>query len=1031
MPTLSLTLLGAFQAALDGRPITGFESNKVRALLAYLVVEADRPHSRDELIGLLWPEQPDATARANLRQALANLRQVIGDRTAQSPFLLVTSDSIQFQHPENSGIDVTAFTTLLAECQAHAHRRLVTCRSCARRLQRAVELYRGDFLAQFVQSDSEAFEEWALVKRERWHHAALEALYALAEYHDRRSEYDREQHYARRQLELDPWREEAHRQVMRALALSGQRSAALNQYERCRRILASELGVEPARETTRLYEHIRDGSNEDELSASTAVVRLPASPTPLVGRECEIAEMVELIENPAHRLVTITGAGGIGKTRLAVAAASELAHAFTHGAAFVSLAALSSVEFLAPSILAALDVSLDGQVDAEAQLHAYLRDRELLLIMDNWEHLLPEGGGVELLAEMLQRAPGLTVLATSRERLRIQAEWLFDLQGLDYPKGESATELESYDAIRLFVQRARQAQRRPALDQADLVAIARICQLVEGLPLAINLAAASADVRSCAEIAGEIEASLLGLKSRFRDAPERHRSVWAAFEHSWNLLSERERRVLRQVSVFRGGWQVESAAQVAGASLETLTALVDKSLLRHDVSGRFDMHELVRQYAGDKLKQAGETEPTRHQHLEFFRELAEAAEMKLEGSEQVQWIDRLKREYGNLEAALQWALDQSVAEVALQMSSALGQFWEIYGNVAEGRQWLRRALALSAPTSDTVRAKALKAAGRLAFEQRDMPAAQALFEAGLELYYGVEAHADVAALLNNLGNVAWFQGDYPQAHIRYEHALALRRELGDQRGIAGVLNGLGLVAFSQNDLEHAAQYLEQSLSMMEALGDRKGRADAFFNLGLVLLRLESGMGRAIECFEASVALCRELGYLRTAAYALNNLAMLILHQGNAPRAAALASDSLALCRELDDGMGAFYALINLGHSALDQGDLGQAVRAFQECRELLGPMDDLSRRECTAWLAEGLAHVDVVRAHDTLAVHLAAAAAMARESNHFVLPPTTRTYLELRLARVRTRLGESAFASAWVEGRAMTPEQAIRIALEN
>ena len=315
MPQLVLRLLGPFQATLGERPITGFESNKVRALLAYLAVEADRPHSRDELIGLLWPDQPDATARANLRQALANLRQVIGDRKTETPFLLVTSESIQFQRLEDCRVDATTYIALSAECQTHPHRHLDTCRSCARRLQAAVELYQGDFLAQFIQSGSEAFEEWTLLKREQLHQAALDALYHLTQHCDWRGEYDQALRYARRQLELDPWREEAHRQAMRALVLTEQRSAALAQYEVCRHVLSDELGAEPSAETTALYGRIKSGT----LASDIQRYARPTPQTPLIGREGELAE-VNAVWHKARagegQVLLISGEPGIGKTRL-------------------------------------------------------------------------------------------------------------------------------------------------------------------------------------------------------------------------------------------------------------------------------------------------------------------------------------------------------------------------------------------------------------------------------------------------------------------------------------------------------------------------------------------------------------------------------------------------------------------------------------------------------------------------------------------------------------------------------------------
>ncbi len=306
MAHLAISLLGPFQVKLDEQAVTGFESNKVRALLAYLAAEADQPHSRDELMGLLWPDQPDAQARNNLRHSLTVLRQTICDAQADPPLLTITRDSVQFNTEGDYWVDVTAFASLLATCKQHAHRRAETCRSCAQRLAQAVELYRGDFLEHLF-ADSPGLEEWALVKREELRHRALGAMYRLAEYHERRGEHEQARRYAARQLELDPWREEAHRQAMRALALGGQRSSALAQYEKCRRILADELSAEPDKETTRLYEKIKSG----DLVRQDHRHNLPAQLSKFIGREQEIAQLKRRLDE--YRLVTLTGSGGVGK----------------------------------------------------------------------------------------------------------------------------------------------------------------------------------------------------------------------------------------------------------------------------------------------------------------------------------------------------------------------------------------------------------------------------------------------------------------------------------------------------------------------------------------------------------------------------------------------------------------------------------------------------------------------------------------------------------------------------------------------
>lgn len=1080
MPQLALHLLGPFQALFDGISITTFETHKVRALLAYLAVEADRPHSRDELIGLLWPDQPDPAARASLRQALANLRKAIGDRSAETPYLDITSDSIQFQHSSDVESDVVIFTELIAACRSHAHRRLAACRSCAQRLQQAVELYRGDFLTQLVQLDSEALEEWTLLKRERLHHMALDALYALAEYHDRRGEYDQEQHFARRQLELDPWREEAHRQLMRALACSGQRSAALAQYEVCRHVLKVELGVKPVPETIRLYERIRDGF-DDGLSASTAAVRLPASPTPFIGREREISEVIELLEDPAHRLVTIVGTGGIGKTRLAVIAARELVHAFKDGVTFVSLAALNSIEFLALAILTALDVSLDGQVDAGTQLHAYLRQREMLLIIDNWEHLLPQDGGIELLAEMLQHAPGLTVLATSRERLGLQAEWLFDLRGLDYPQGLLEAKPETCSATQLFMQRARQVQHQLIFSQADLSAITRICQLVEGLPLAIELAAASVGMLSCAEIADEITAGLQTLTSRFRDVPERHRSVWAAFEHSWNLLSEQGRCALRQVSVFRGGWEAEAAAQVAGASLDTLTVLVDKSLLRREASGRFDMHELVRQYARAKLIEACEEHPINSRHLGYFARLAEEAERGLRSAEQVMWLKRLESDLDDVRIALTWATSNGDAELGLRLAGALWRFWMLHGHINEGGSWLetllaRTSQAASAPRPDSlefrqhqaIRAMMLSRAAWLSIVCGNVERAVALADEGLNLSRTAGSKAAMGFALVIKGAVAVNCNDWDRARALYEESLTVLDESEHKWYVAAAYYRLGILATLQEDFAGAGVWVEKSLTLFRNLGDRVSVADALFMLAQVV-DSQNETAKAISLLQESLALNRELGakghMLIRALYALGSialgqgdleqagqlyqecltrsrdigvtsligealygLALVAQYQGKLERAAELLEESLSIEREHEKQAWITNIQRSLGDIAASMDQPDRALRLYAESLVLSQGM------QSERWeIAESLGQIAAVLGGQGCphkAMLLFGAAESIRETTGRVLPPLYRADYERAVNAARVQLGESAFQIVWAEGRALTQEQAIQLALQ-
>src|SRR5262245_1088704 len=607
MARLSLSLLGAVQLSLDRAAVTTFDSDKVRALLIYLAVEAQQPHRRERLVGLLWPESAEGAARRSLNQALYNLRQAIGDQTATPPYLHIRRDELQFNSASEHTLDVATFTTLLDTCERHPHQRIESCPACAQRLQQAAALYRGSFLEQFSVADSEAFEEWTLVKREALHRRALHSLAQLADHHEARGEYQAARRYAARQLELDAWREEAHRQLMRALALNGERSAALAEYESCRHILADELGVEPSEETTALYRQIQAGERQAEHlpREHVRIDTLPQVLTPFVGRSHEVAELIGLLADPTCRLLTLVGPGGIGKTRLALHIAAQQRAAFAHGVAFVPLAAITSASLLVPSIADGLGFAFYGPVDPTAQLLNYLREKQVLLLLDNAEQLLD---GLGLLPEVLQHAPGVKLLVTSREPLTLPGEWVCEVAGLALRADDHTHES---DAAALFVQRARRAQTGFVVSEAERREVARICRLVDGMPLAIELAAAWVRTLSCAEIAQEIQHNLDFLASSARELEARHRSVRAVLDQSWQALADTEQQVLRCLGVFRGGFARAAAEQVASASLGVLSALLAKSLVHRSAEGRYDLHELVQQYGAEKLLESGEADAIR------------------------------------------------------------------------------------------------------------------------------------------------------------------------------------------------------------------------------------------------------------------------------------------------------------------------------------------------------------------------------------------------------------------------------------
>lgn len=949
MARFALSFLGPVLITRDGCSLEAPFWAKTIALLSYLALESDRPHRREALAGLLWPEQPDTAARNSLRQALHQLRQSLGDEV-----LHVTAQSIQFHPNQDVLVDVGAFETLLQECRRHFHRRPDGCPDCVERLERAVALYRGDLLAELSIKDSIAFEEWAVLRREQLRRQAIEALDSLAAHYARRGDYARMEQAGRRQIELDPLREPAHRQVLQALAWSGRPTAARAHYARLVALLDRELGSPPEEKTTALIEQIAAGSLPPP--AGVVLRQWPAPLPPLVGREEELAQLSEWLQAPEPRLVTVVGAGGVGKTRLALEAAAREAVAFSDGACFVSLDVVADPELIVPAIAAALHISLAGSSPPAEQLAQALGERDLLLVLDNCEHLLE---GTIVFASLLAACPHLEILATSREPLRLRAEQLLPLEPLSLPdletQGAAATLVETIArsaAVALFCQRARAVRPRFSLDDETALPVAQVCVHLDGLPLAIELAAAWMQTLSPAQILARLEKRLVPLVDGARDLPPRQRTLRAALDWSYELLKEEEKQLLARLSVFAGGGTPEAVRAVcleampAGEASEpaAAAALRIKNLLkRREIRGqaRYVLLETIREYAQEQLAKRGELEELRERHAAYYLGLAEREGARLLVSPPPSVIELLEAEHNNLRAALRWALEQQEERAALRLVGALWRFWHLHNDYQEGLRWSEAALQLALPGAPDspewnatlpLRIEALTGAGAIACAiQQDLGTAMAHLEEAALLARQSESVA-LPRILALIGRAADSLGDTGRALGAYTEGLALARAGGPERrpSVAYILNALGNILSIQEDYAGARAHYEEALVMWRDLGDANGTICGLCNLGTLAYRSRD-LPLALRTLREGLHLAWGKHDTRHAAYSLFALAATYQALGNPVRAARLLGQSEALYRSLGMTPGAHDQALYETTAAAIQGALGDA--AFARERE--------------------------------------------------------------------------------------------------
>jgi len=925
-PILRVQLLGRFLVSSGPVELSGetWRSRKAAQLVKVLALAPNHALHREQLVDLLWPDLAPAAAANNLRQTLhvarGHLQQLPIDR---SSLLRVRDERVALYPIESLEVDVEAF---------EAAARAVRGADDPGAYWAAIDRYRGPLLPD------DPYEDWAASRREALNATYLGLLDDVARLHEEAGAYSSALAALRRLVELEPAHEDAQVRMMRLYALSGRRSQALRQYRQLAQALERDLDAAPEPATQALFERIKRGEMSsgpaepvvDNLTNRAEEDRpspgnLPYSLSSFIGREREVAEICRLIAS--HRLVTLTGPGGVGKTRLALEVGWKQTNRHRDGVWFVDLTGLTNPALLAQTVADALGIQLSGLEAPLALLIGRLSGRELLLIFDNCEHLIADCA--RFAGALLASCPKLRVLATSRESLRVGGGHPWVVPALPLPRADAGlAEIGANDAVRLFIDRVRWHRPELTLAAENAGAITQICRQLEGLPLALELAASRAAVLALPELANRLGDALGLLAGDPLRAQTRQQTLRATLNWSHELLDPFERVLFRRLAAFSGGWTLEAAEAVCAADggdddlkssavLGLLSQLVQKSLVLVEAGGetsRYRLLEPIRQYALERLLASGERDLARERHARYFLALAEEAEPNLTGPAEASWLRRIAQEQDNLRAALASLGSQGDHERALRLAAALGRFWWVHGSIGEGQRWLSDVLAAATLSDepDPLRVKALSAAFTMAHRR----------------------------------------GDYVAARSFANESLTLARRYGDRRVVAWALVELGMIAAESSGGQESL--LTESLAIFREVGDTAGIAEALNMLGEVK-RLQDDDDAARQLYEESLLLWRTLGDEQYVAMILHNLGRVAQRQGDSRRAAALLLESLTRFQDLGINNGIALNLRGLAGVAAGLGQLELAARflgAAAALAERLGVVEDSADRAQTQTAAD-------------------------------------------------------------------------------
>jgi len=964
--TLRFNLLGPFEAYREEAPIPDatWKRKKTRSLLELLLAERGQILTNDQLIDQLFGDlEPDKAAR-NLRARISELRRALEpdlEKGTLSRWVIKKGEGYYFPRDSAAVVDIESFHSLIAT--ARDLQKTERWSQALENYAEALELWRGEFLLDALYND------WTQPYRAEGNGRKVEALSGLAECHARLGDYHSAIGHLAEALEIDPFAEHLVRDQMLYYQYADEPERALEIYEKFVNKLRDELDSEPTSDTSELRDLIYRG----KVPPLSRVIpsNLPHPPTQFVGRHEELKKIYGwLLDQTAHhRLLTLIGPGGIGKTRLAIEASARAlkGELCEDGVFFVSLAAVETPDQVVPAIAQALQFSFYGNELPKRQLLKYLKQKSLLLILDNFEQILD---AVDLVSDLQSECKNVVLIATSRERLRLQGEHAFDLTGLSYPaelsESVSMRELDGYSAIDLFNSRATQLRADFATDEKELRSIIEICQLLEGSPLGIELAASWVRVLSPQEILTEIRKSIDFLKSAEPDVPERHQSLRAVFEQSWRFLSDEEQRIFLGLTTFRGGFDRAAAESVTNSNISTTLALIDKSFVKPTAEGRYFVHELMRQMGAEKLAEDAALEAQlRAKHGEYFAQFLGNLEGSLNSSDQLESYKAIGLDINNLRAAWNWALEVGSFDTFAQYIICIFEYYDMQGWLHEGR---------------------------------------ALFSSAYDQISQHDGNLQIRSQLKS--RLGWFYfrlGNYDEAEASLNQAVEIAQKVNFESEIALVSNYLGILARVKGEIEVARDHHERTIEISQRLGNQVRIARAKSNLGVVC-QLMGQMSAAEKLYNESYQLGQELGDDLWCDKVLSNLGHLAHAQGRNDDAKRMYQSSLDFCRKIGDRLGVGKLLNNLGNLAVDDEDWTLAMDRYTESLQI---SEQLGERYLSAILHSSMGGVAINQGNlEEAKVHIDSAIRTAQEVN--AVPIVIAGLIEAE--KLLSRGGERDFA---------------------